>query len=151
MIICGHALIGKSTLADNEPCCIDLESSVFCRGDFERYAEMIICLHRQGKVVLTSCHYQIRERLQLAKISYFLILPHQKDKVRYYELAKARQPHPLQPELVLSQWENWQKALSCENVYQLPIGKHLSDVFVVCGQGKYALDPILAMNTKGEK
>jgi len=150
MIICGHALIGKSTLAVNESVCIDLESSIFCRGDFERYAEMALALHRQGKVVLTSCHNQIRERLELARISYFLVLPHFKEKERYYELAVARQPHPLQPELVLSQWESWQKTRSHENVYRLPIGKHLSDVFVVCGRGQYALDPILAMTKKVE-
>lgn len=57
MIICGHALIGKSTLAKKEPLCIDLESSIFCKGDFDNYLECIKALHFQGKVVLTSCHF----------------------------------------------------------------------------------------------
>lgn len=152
MIICGHALIGKSTLAQKEPVCIDLESSVFCQGNFDRYAQMILTLHQQGKVVLTSCHGALREILRLSRISYFLVLPHPKEKDRYYDLAKARQPHPLQPELVLSQWDNWQEHKKDENVYRLPIGKHLSEVFVVCGRGKYALDPCLALAAeRGER
>lgn len=144
MIICGHALIGKSTLAEKEGVCIDLESSVFCGGDFDAYLQRIIALHQQGKVVLASCHAQIRERLLAARRSYFLVLPHPSEKQRYYDLAKKRQPHPLQPELVLSQWEKWQKVLSGENVYHMPAKTHLSQNFVVFGRGKYGLDPIAA-------
>ena len=125
MIICGHALIGKSTLASKEPVCIDLESSVFCQGNFDRYAQMILTLHQQGKVVLTSCHGALREILRLSRISYFLVLPHPKEKDRYYELAKARQPHPLQPELVLSQWDNWQEYKKDAALYFFQIGERL--------------------------
>jgi gluconate kinase len=139
MVICGHALIGKSTLAKREAICVDLESSIFCQNDFERYLQMIVALEKQGKVVLTSCHIELRQRLNLANISYTVVIPHESEKERYFELAKQRQPHPLPPEYVISQWENWQKSLSREHVYVLPLNKHLGDVFLRRANGKCIL------------
>ena len=128
MIICGHALIGKSTASKKIDRAVDLESSIFCRDkNFEAYVDMIESLHKQNKIVLTSCHNQIRKILQKRKIDYELIYPDPGEKKRYLSLSDLRQPHPLKTEVVEKFWDIWHIPMQGETPIILPAGMHLTE------------------------
>lgn len=75
VVIIGYQGIGKSTLANNEDCFIDLESSCFwyideetkqaCRWDnwAEIYTNIAVDLSRQYNIVFTSSHQAVRDAL----------------------------------------------------------------------------------------
>lgn len=75
VVIIGYQGIGKSTLANNEDCFIDLESSCFwytdeetkqaCRWDnwAEIYTNIAVDLSRQYNIVFTSSHQVVRDAL----------------------------------------------------------------------------------------
>ena len=69
MIIIGYQGIGKSTLAESEIKCIDLESGNFWidgqRRDnwYAPYCEIALDLSRQGYIVFTSSHAVVRDYL----------------------------------------------------------------------------------------
>ena len=125
MIICGHALIGKSTLSKKYGTVLDLESSIFCKGDFEQYVEYVKALDSDDRIIFTSCHIPLRKELSKQGIDYTLVLPDPSEKERYMELNNKRQPHPLKTEIIEKCWDSWQEVLENEKVIRLDPGKQL--------------------------
>lgn len=81
MIIVGYQGIGKSTLAQNNPEIIDLESGNFWvdgnRIDdwYKVYANIAKHLSEQGKIVFTSSHKVFRDYLKENNIKFTVICP----------------------------------------------------------------------------
>lgn len=130
MIVCGHALIGKSTICKDYGIALDLESSIFCKGDFEQYVEYIKALDNETRVIFTSCHIPLRKELLKQGIEYTLVLPDKSEKERYMKLNDARQPHPLKTEIIDKCWDSWQEILENEKVVHLEPGEQLSYSFL---------------------
>lgn len=109
MIICGYAGIGKSYLAEHIPNVMDLESTPF-EKDWERYAKCAIHYSNQGRLVLTSCHKELRELLQ-KKLPYseiITLVPNILDKEWYREKYIKRGNRK---EFINMQMDNWEKWL----------------------------------------
>lgn len=103
MIIVGYPGIGKSTIANKNALCIDLESSMFndefgnkIKDWYKYYCNVAIDLHNQGKTVFVSNHSDVYNQLskyELAKTDLAFIFPSLQlhdawvDKLRdrYYE------------------------------------------------------------------
>ena len=130
MIICGHALIGKSTISKKYGDILDLESSIFCKGNFEQYVEYIKALDDGNRVIFTSCHIPLRKELSKQGIDYILVLPDSSEKERYMELNDKRQPHPLATTIIDKYWDSWQEVLKNEQVVRLSPGKQLDMAFL---------------------
>lgn len=108
MIICGYAGIGKSYLAEHIPNVMDLESTPF-EKDWERYAKCAIHYSNQGRLVLVSCHRELREILK-DKVSYYeriTIVPDVNDKEWYKEKYKLRGNSQTFINLQMDNWEKW--------------------------------------------
>lgn len=112
MIICGYAGIGKSFLSRNFPMVMDLESTPF-EKDWERYAKCAVHYHKQGYLVLVSCHKEIREKLidHETGVPYggrITVVPNIGDKElyckRYIERGNTA-------EFIKTQMDNWEKWL----------------------------------------
>lgn len=111
MIICGYAGIGKSYLAHNFPGVIDLESTPF-EKDWDRYAKCAVHYHKQGYLVLVSCHKEIRERIcDHTKGVLFgdrvTIVPNIEDKHLYAERYRLRGNTQEFINLQMLNWETW--------------------------------------------
>lgn len=130
MIIVGFPLIGKSTLANKDPDVLYLESSVFCKGDFDNYLEVIKQLNHPERILMTSAHRQLRERLREHNIPYVFVKPSPKLKDEYIKRSEARQPHVLPTKIVEAQWDAWQEQLPGEVVYELGQGKFIKEAIV---------------------
>ena len=130
MIVCGHALIGKSTICKDYGMALDLESSIFCKGDFEQYVEYIKALDSDNRIIFTSCHIPLRKELSKQAVDYTLVLPDPSEKERYMELNDKRQPHPLKTETIDKCWDSWQEVLENEQVARLDAGKQLDCAFL---------------------
>lgn len=81
MIVIGYQCIGKSTLANSENRCIDLESSHFSiNGDKpdnwnKIYGSIAVDLSSQGYTVFTSAHKKVRDALKDCGQRVVLIYP----------------------------------------------------------------------------
>lgn len=108
MIICGYAGIGKSYLAKNIPGVIDLESTPF-EKDWDRYAKCAIHYHKQGYLVLVSCHKELREILcnLIPSDIRITIVPNIKDKELYRERYESRGNTTEFINIQMNNWETW--------------------------------------------
>lgn len=112
MIICGYAGIGKSYLAHNVPGVIDLESTPF-EKDWDRYAKCAIHYHKQGYLVLVSCHREIRERLcsfasgGIPVDCRVTIVPNISDKELYRKRYELRGNSKEFIDIQMNNWEKW--------------------------------------------
>lgn len=118
MIICGYAGVGKSTLAKEVAGIMDLESTPF-EKDWERYAKCAIHYHKNGYIVLVSCHKEIRECIlsMLAgdNTNVCTIVPNVADKELYRERYTRRGNTP---EFIKVQMDNWAKWLDKSNAIE---------------------------------
>ena len=118
MIICGYAGVGKSTLAKEVAGIMDLESTPF-EKDWERYAKCAIHYHKNGYIVLVSCHKEIRECIlsMLAgdNTNVCTIVPNVADKELYRERYTRRGNTP---EFIKVQMDNWVKWLDKSNAIE---------------------------------
>jgi hypothetical protein len=113
MIICGYAGIGKSYLGHNFPNVIDLESTPF-EKDWDRYVKCAIHYHKQGYLVLVSCHKELRKRLceHNSGVGYgerMTVVPNIKDKETYRQRYANRGNTE---EFIKTQMDNWEKWLT---------------------------------------
>ena len=108
MIISGYEGIGKSCLGHNFANVIDLESTPF-EKDWDRYAKCAMHYHRQGYLVLISCHKDIRERiLSITKGEEFITLvPNIEDKEVYHKRYAERGNTQEFIDLQMNNWEKW--------------------------------------------
>ena len=108
MIICGYAGIGKSYLAEHLPNVMDLESTPF-EKDWERYAKCAIHYSRQGRLVLVSCHKELREILnkELRFDERITIVPNVNDKEWYKEKYTQRGNTQTFIDMQMNNWEKW--------------------------------------------
>lgn len=113
MIICGYAGIGKSYLAKNFPGVIDLESTPF-EKDWNRYAKCAVHYHKQGYLVLVSCHKEIREKFYNRDSEFCLpygdvitVTPDKDDKEIYRKRYIERGNTPEFVEIQMNNWEKW--------------------------------------------
>mgnify|MGYP000078055975 CR=1 FL=1 len=118
MIICGYAGIGKSTLSKRYPAVMDLESTPF-EKDWERYAKCAIHYHKQGYLVLISCHKEIREEILSMlgddNAGVYTIVPNINDKEEYRKRYTNRGNTP---EFIKMQMDNWERWLSPDNAIE---------------------------------
>ena len=141
MIICGYAGIGKSFLGKNYPMVMDLESTPF-EKDWDRYAKCAIHYHKQGYLVLVSCHKEIRERISDVTngVSYnerLTIVPDVSDKEWYKQRYTERGNTP---EFIKVQMENWEKWLDEKN------NRILSEHWEVMEKGENLYDTIVRLS-----
>jgi hypothetical protein len=139
MIICGYAGVGKSTLAKGYVGIMDLESTPF-EKDWERYAKCAIHYHKNGYIVLVSCHKEIRERIlsMLAgdNTNVCTIVPNVADKELYRERYTRRGNTP---EFIKVQMDNWEKwldkgnAIEGERWIEMQEGEVLKDTLLRIG------------------
>lgn len=139
MIICGYAGVGKSTLAKEVAGIMDLESTPF-EKDWERYAKCAIHYHKNGYIVLVSCHKEIRERIldMLAgdNTNVCTIVPNVADKELYRERYTRRGNTP---EFIKVQMDNWEKwldkgnAIEGERWIEMQEGEVLKDTLLRIG------------------
>ena len=112
MIICGYAGIGKSYLAEHFPNVMDLESTPF-EKDWERYAKCAIHYHKQGRLVLTSCHLELREQLcnmlDWRQERLLTLFPAIEDKEIYRKRYEERGNTPEFIKIQMDNWEKWHK------------------------------------------
>ena len=108
MIICGYAGIGKSWLGHHCPNVIDLESTPF-EKDWDRYAKCAIHYHKQGYLVLLSCHKEIREKIcELVPFGQRLtIVPDVSDKEEYRKRYTNRGNSKEIIQLLMDNWDAW--------------------------------------------
>jgi len=104
MIICGYAGIGKSYLAEHFPNVMDLESTPF-EKDWERYAKCAIHYSNQGRLVLTSCHKELRELLK--ENGAITVVPNIFDKEWYREKYIQRGNTDEFIKIQMNNWEKW--------------------------------------------
>ena len=67
IIVCGYPCVGKSSVAQKSPLCIDLESSCFTKNNptwYMDYCETAINLARQGRIVFISTHSEVVDYLE---------------------------------------------------------------------------------------
>lgn len=139
MIICGYAGVGKSTLAKEVAGIMDLESTPF-EKDWERYAKCAIHYHKNGYIVLVSCHKEIRECIlsMLAgdNTNVCTIVPNVADKELYRERYTRRGNTP---EFIKVQMDNWKKwldkgnAIEGERWIEMQEGEVLKDTLLRIG------------------
>lgn len=139
MIICGYAGVGKSTLAKEVAGIMDLESTPF-EKDWDRYAKCAIHYHKNGYIVLVSCHKEIRERIlsMLAEdnTNVCTIVPNVADKELYRERYTRRGNTP---EFIKVQMDNWEKwldkgnAIEGERWIEMQEGEVLKDTLLRIG------------------
>lgn len=136
MIICGYAGVGKSTLAKGYVGIMDLESTPF-EKDWERYAKCATYYHKQGYLVLVSCHKEIRESI-LSMLAgdtegVYTIVPNVADKELYRERYTRRGNTP---EFIKVQMDNWEKwldkgnAIEGERWIEMNSGEVLKDTLI---------------------
>ena len=141
MIIFGYAGIGKSFLGKNYPMVMDLESTPF-EKDWDRYAKCAIHYHKQGYLVLVSCHKEIRERI-LGYQSCVLygerltIVPNIADKNWYRQRYVDRGNTP---DFINIQMENWEKWLNEKD------NRFLNEQWEVMEQGENLYDCIIRLS-----
>lgn len=96
MIIIGYQGIGKSTLANAENKCIDLESGNFwidgqrAENWFIPYCQIANHLSEQGYTVFTSSHEVIRKELEKSKEKIVVIYPSINIKDEWLDKLKKR-------------------------------------------------------------
>lgn len=115
MIICGYAGIGKSFLGKNFTMVMDLESTPF-EKDWDRYAKCAIHYHKQGYLVVISCHKEIRERINtlVPPEERLTIVPNIADKELYKQRYTNRGNTPEFIDIQMNNWEKWlDKSNSC--------------------------------------
>jgi hypothetical protein len=88
-IICGFAGIGKSYLAKNRKCFVDLESTPFNKN-WDLYSDVAIHMANNGYNVMLSCHKELREILKKKNAKYTVCLPPKKEKYKYLQRYKDR-------------------------------------------------------------
>ena len=143
MIIFGYAGIGKSFLGKNYPMVMDLESTPF-EKDWDRYAKCAIHYHKQGYLVLVSCHKEIRERILGYQngVLYgerLTIVPNIADKNWYRQRYVDRGNTS---EFINIQMENWEKWLNEKDNRLL----NLNEQWEVMGQGENLYDCIIRLS-----
>lgn len=139
MIICGYAGVGKSTLAKCYVGIMDLESTPF-EKDWERYAKCAIHYHKNGYIVLVSCHKEIRERIlsMLAgdNTNVCTIVPNVADKELYRERYTRRGNTPEFIKVQMDNWEKWldkSNAIEGERWIEMQEGEVLKDTLLRIG------------------
>lgn len=125
-IISGFPAIGKTTLAKKNNTIYDLESSIFCRGDFKNYIKCIEMLNNDDNIILISSHIKVREILLEKGIDYTLVKPQFDLKNEYVKRAVDRQPHCLKPEVVEKNWDAFMEELPNEKVKTLKSGEFIT-------------------------
>lgn len=141
MIICGYAGIGKTFLGKNYPMVMDLESTPF-EKDWDRYAKCAVHYHKQGYLVLVSCHKEIRERILDCQNGVFYgerltIVPNIADK-NWYRQRYVDRGNTL--EFINIQMENWEKWLNEKD------NRFLTEQWEVMGQGENLYDCIIRLS-----
>ena len=110
MIICGYAGVGKSYLSEHFPNVMDLESTPF-EKDWERYAKCAIHYSKQGRLVLVSCHNELRKILVYEKVfsglEVMTIVPDVNDKEWYKEKFTQRGNTQEFIDVQMDNWEKW--------------------------------------------
>lgn len=139
MIICGYAGVGKSTLAKEVAGIMDLESTPF-EKDWERYAKCAIHYHKNGYIVLVSCHKEIRERilsmLDGDNTNVCTIVPNVADKELYRERYTRRGNTPEFIKVQMDNWERWLdkgNAIEGERWIEMQEGEVLKDTLLRIG------------------
>jgi len=143
MIICGYAGIGKSYLAKNFPNVIDLESTPF-EKDWERYVKCAVHYHKQGYLVLVSCHKEMRTLLcDIDKGVYYdqriTIVPDKDDQLAYIRRYLDRGNTA---EFIKTQMDNWDKWLD-EDTNRL-----LGENWIVMQKGETLYDCLVRLAEK---
>ena len=125
MIISGFPCIGKTTCSEYRYDVIDLESSVFCKNNFEQYVDYIEYFHNNDYIVLCSAHDKVRELLTTRGLDYVFVVPEVEDKEIYRKRSDERQPHPLRTEVLMNNWNNFLTVKPNEWRFELPSGEFL--------------------------
>lgn len=143
MIICGYAGIGKSYLAHNYQQVIDLESTPF-EKDWDRYAKCAIHYHKQGYLVLVSCHREIREKICDSRqgVSFddrLTIVPNLEDKTEYLKRYLDRGNTD---DFIKNQMDNWDKWLNEKE------NRLIGEKWVVMEKGETLYDCLIRLSKK---
>ena len=143
MINCGYAGIGKSYLAHNYRQVIDLESTPF-EKDWDRYAKCAIHYHKQGYLVLVSCHREIRERICDSRqgVSFgdrLTIVPNLEDKIEYLKRYLDRGNTD---DFIKIQMDNWDKWLNEEE------NRIINEHWIVMEKGETLYDCLIRLSKK---
>lgn len=143
MIICCYDGIGKSYLAHNYQQVIDLESTPF-EKDWDRYAKCAIHYHKQGYLVLVSCHREIREKICDSRqgVSFgdrLTIVPNLEDKIEYLKRYLDRGNTD---DFIKIQMDNWDKWLNEEE------NRILNEQWVVMEKGETLYDCLIRLSKK---
>ena len=146
MIISGYAGIGKSWLAHNFPNVMDLESTPFDK-DWDRYAKCAKYYHKQGYVVLTSCHKEIRERLcnfpdRVLFEDRITVVPDISDKELYLRRYTQRGNSE---KFIMTQMDNWENWLNEKK------NRILTESWIVMNPGETLYDTILRLSKESPR
>ena len=106
MIICGYAGVGKSYLSEHFPNVMDLESTPF-EKDWERYAKCAMHYSKQGRLVLVSCHKELRDILANCDGKFITVVPDVSDKEWYKEKFAQRGNTQEFIDVQMNNWEKW--------------------------------------------
>ncbi len=145
MIVIGYQGIGKSTICKDNPRYIDFESSalkMFGRRppNWEMpYCQMAIWLSKQGYVVFTSSHKEVRKLLAGSDEYCIAIVPSPKLEEAWIEKLKTRFKKSLSP-------KDEAAFLNAQDRYKENIAEIINDVenVIVIGSMDYDLKQIVA-------
>lgn len=141
-IIAGFPGVGKSSLAKKYPDLVtDLDSGLFGKDKdgnknenwLEDYYQAII-KQSENKVILTSTHKELLEKLQENDIPFAIVIPDINIVEEYLQRYKQRGSNEEFIQKIYEQWDGWiNKINNMEGVetFNLPSGVYLSDIFIV--------------------
>lgn len=133
MIICGFPGVGKTELAKNKPMVVDLESSVYPKGDdwARWYVQDAIVGVRAGRVVLVSSHAEVREELsRLNRFPVVMVYPYVNLKEEYRKRYIDRGSSEEFVERMMLDWDSFLKEMRSNLLFKhvvLSHGEYLSD------------------------
>lgn len=137
-IIVGYQGIGKSTLANSEPCFIDLESGNFwidgerANDWYKPYCKIAVHLAEQGNIVFTSSHKVVRDELILMNSDVDLItcFPDESLKDQWTQKLKARYLNT-HLDKDYKAWKN-AEAMYIENIKELREADVFQNIIIPC-------------------